>query len=73
MSDESGGTEPGLRDDEVLASEEEELEQVDELAFGKLITSALELCARFDPKFHCGLNFIERCCQANGVQEKLWM
>ena len=39
-SDESGNSEP--EDDEVLVSEGEEVEEVDELAFEKLINSSLE-------------------------------
>ena len=41
-SDESGDSEPALEDDEVPVSEEE-LEEVDESAFGKLITDVLGL------------------------------
>ena len=41
-SDESDNSDAELEDDEVLVSKEEELEEVDELAFEKFIKSALE-------------------------------
>ena len=41
-SDESDNSDAELEDDEVLVSEEEEMEEVDESAFEELIKSALE-------------------------------